>query len=420
VVGRTLLARTLVAAGVVLAFVGILAIYVRTTALEPSEGRSIARQLIAQPGIRAEVATASVDELYAKVDVAGLLRKQLPKSDGGFSAPISAGLRDVAVRAVQQMLQQPSVQDLWVSSVYEAHKQAVSILENKNEAVTASNGTAVLNLRPFVVRASERIGIGVKLAQSLPPDAGRITILHSGQLKTAQRAARWLNAVADWFWVLAIAAWGAALWIRPRDRRRELAEIAVGMILVGIALLIERAIAGHYIVDALIKNDTARPAGHSAWAIVTARLADSAWTAIGVGAVGLFGLWLQAGRRSRSIRAALAPAFRSLELAYGLLAALLLALFWWGPTVETRELRGLALIIPASIVGFELLRRSTVREFPDAQRGELWRTFRAGFASPAAGPVDVVERLERLARLHESGALSDEEFLAAKHTVLSG
>jgi hypothetical protein len=420
VLGRRLLARTLVGAGVVLAFVGILAIYVRTTALDPNEGRTIARQLIEQPGIRSEVATASVDELYAKVDVAGLLRKQLPKSDGGFSAPISAGLRDVAVRAVQQMLEEPSVQDLWASSVYQAHRQAVSILENKNTLVTASNGTAVLNLRPFVVRASERIGIGVKLAQSLPPDAGRITILRSGQLKTAQRATRWLNAVADWFWVLAIGAWAAALWIRPGDRRRELVEVAVGLTLVGIALLIERAIAGHYIVDSLVKNEAARPAAHSAWAIATARLADSAWTAIGVGAVGLFGLWLQGGRRSRPIRAALAPAFRSLELAYGLLAALLLALFWWGPTVETRELRGLALIVPCSIVGFELLRRSTVREFPDAAHGEFWRLVRSVFASTGAGETDIVERLERLTRLHESGALSDEEFLAAKHTVLSG
>lgn len=253
------------------------------------------------------------------------------------------------------------MQDLWANVVYQAHKQVVSILENKNTAVSASNGTAILNLRPFVVRASERIGIGVNLARSLPAGAGRVTILHSDQLGTAQRAARWLNAVADWFWVLAIAAWAAALWIRPRDRRQELGAIAVGLVLVGLALLIERAIAGHYIVDSLIKDETVRPAGHSAWEILTARLADSAWTAIGVGAVGLFGLWFQGGRRSRSLRALLAPVLRSLDLAYALLAALLLLLFWWGPTVETRELRGLALIVPASIIGFELIRRSTVR-----------------------------------------------------------
>ncbi len=416
--GRKLLARTLIVAGVVCAFVGILAIYVRATALDPSETSSLARQLIAAPTIRNEVATASIDELYARVDVAGLLRRQLPKSDAGFSAPISAGLRDVAVRAVNEMLQQPSIQDLWATSVYHAQSEIVDILENRSSTVTTSHGTAILNLRPFVVRASERIGIGEKAVKALPPDAGRITVLRSGELQTAQRAARWLNAVANWFWVLAIGAWAAALWIRPGDRRRELAAIAGGLILVGVALLIERAVAGHYIVNGLVGNQSARPAAHKAWEIVTARLSDSAWTAIGVGAVGLFGLWLQAGRRARFLRAALAPAFGSLDLAYALLAALLLLLFWWGPTVETRELRGLALIVPASIVCFELLRRSTVREFPNAQRGELWQTLRALLTPSAAVTGDVVERLERLARLHEAGALSPEEFAAAKRSVI--
>ena len=416
-VGRTLLARTLITAGVVFAFVGILAIYMRTTALDPNEGRAIAGQLVQQPVIRSEVATASIDQLYAKVDVASLLRKQLPKSERGLSAPISAGLRELAVRTVEQMLQQRAIQNLWTSSVYQAHKQVVSILENKNQVVTTSNGTAVLNLRPLIVRASQKIGL--ELPASLPPDTGRITILHSGQLATAQRAARWLNAVADWFWVLAIVAWAAARWIRPRELRRELASIAVGLVTVGVALLVERAIAGHYIVDSLVKSEEARPAAHSAWAILTARLADSAWTTIGVGAVGLFGLWLQGGRRARPFRAALAPILSSLDLAYGLLAALLAALFWWGPTIETRELRGLLLIVVASVAGFELLRRSIVREFPDAQRGEFWRLLRAAFALAEHDQPDVVERLERLARLHEAGALSDEEFLAAKQAVIS-
>jgi hypothetical protein len=39
--------------------------------------------------------------------------------------------------------------------------------------------------------------------------------------------------------------------------------------------------------------------------------------------------------------------------------------------------------------------------------------------APAAAPeTDIIAELERLARLHESGALSDEEFTAAKARVL--
>jgi len=38
--------------------------------------------------------------------------------------------------------------------------------------------------------------------------------------------------------------------------------------------------------------------------------------------------------------------------------------------------------------------------------------------APAAAPVDTTAELERLAKLHESGALNDEEFSAAKSKLL--
>ncbi len=39
--------------------------------------------------------------------------------------------------------------------------------------------------------------------------------------------------------------------------------------------------------------------------------------------------------------------------------------------------------------------------------------------APAAGGDDLLESLERLAALHQSGALTDEEFAAAKASLLS-
>ena len=38
----------------------------------------------------------------------------------------------------------------------------------------------------------------------------------------------------------------------------------------------------------------------------------------------------------------------------------------------------------------------------------------------ASAPTDTIAELERLARLHESGALTDEEFAAAKAKLLQG
>jgi hypothetical protein len=63
-------------------------------------------------------------------------------------------------------------------------------------------------------------------------------------------------------------------------------------------------------------------------------------------------------------------------------------------------------------VGLEVLRRQTVREFPDAVTRDIHWPWRRG-ASGGADP-DRVQSLERLAALHDRGALTDEEYEAEK------
>src|SRR5579864_8550271 len=103
---------------------------------------------------------------------------------------LAAALRGVAQQGVEGLLAEPSVQRLWADAVYRAHRELVAIVENRRKGVTVSNGRAVLDLRPIVLRAGERIGLGDNLAQLLPANAGQITILRSHDLATAQRATR--------------------------------------------------------------------------------------------------------------------------------------------------------------------------------------------------------------------------------------
>ena len=414
---RSLLARGLVALGVVLATAGLLAIYLRVTALNDGEARNLAHGLIARSDLRDEVATLSVDRLYANVDVANELKRQLPAAEKGLAGPLAAALRDVADQGVARLLAEPAVQALWTDAVARAHHELVAIIENRSQAATVVNGSAVLDLRPILLQAGERIGIGAGLEKRLPAGAGRITIFRSSDLASAQRATRVLNAVADWFWLLAIAAWGWAIWLGGAARRSILRAIAVGLVLSGAALLALRSIAGHYVVDTLASADWARPAVSTAWSVLTARLADSGWTTAGVGAAALVGLWLQGSHGARHLRALLAPVLGARDLAYSALAGLILLLYWWGPTVETREWRGVALIAAGSAVALELLRRTTAREFPGASIEEAWALLRQRAGTTPGLRVDV-EGLERLARLHESGALDDAEFAAAKRRLL--
>jgi hypothetical protein len=245
-----------------------------------------------------------------------------------------------------------------------------------------------------------------------------VTVFRSADLATGQRAVRALNAVGGWLWALALAAFAAAVWLARGARRRVLRALAAGLVVAGVALLAIRALAGRYVVDALAPPELQAVAS-TAWAVVTARLSDSAWTTIGVGTAGLVALWLEGSARARSVRLALAPLLRSPELAFGLAVVLLALLRWWGPTVETREWRGVALIAATSLAGVEVLRRTTAREFPSASLAAVWSALTAsGGREPPPEPDDHVAALERLARLHAEGALDDDEFAAAKRRIL--
>ena len=46
------------------------------------------------------------------------------------------------------------------------------MLEDKGEAVSTEEGEVTLNLGSLVTNLADQVGIGAKLAEKLPPDAG--------------------------------------------------------------------------------------------------------------------------------------------------------------------------------------------------------------------------------------------------------
>ncbi len=145
--------------------------------------------------------------------------------------------------------------------------------------------------------------------------------------------------------------------------------------------------------------------------------------------------WLAGPTRwATSIRHWLTPYLRQPAYAYGGLAVLLLLVFWWDPVVATHRLVPSLLLIVFAALGTEMLRRQVIREFPDhvttgspagvaqgiAERMRAGRQTQPATAGAPAAPTGDprVTELERLAGLHNSGALTDEEFAAEKARVL--
>ena len=153
---------------------------------------------------------------------------------------------------------------------------------------------------------------------SFPQGSAQITIVKSDDLNTAQTVTHWLEQVANFIWILALACWVGAIWLARGRRRQEVRSLGIGLAVVGVLVLLSRWAAGKYFVDNLVQSDTVRPAASDAWNIITDSLAAAGWVALSVGILIAIGAWLVGpGPRATSARTSLAPVMERAEFAWG-------------------------------------------------------------------------------------------------------
>jgi hypothetical protein len=414
---RITVARILVVLGVLFVVLSLLAGYIRFQALDTDTVQGTAGKLIADDEIREQVAATLVDQLYANVDVAAELEQRLPEAQKPLAGAAAAGLRELSERTANRMLERPRVQALWVGSVTRAHRQLINVLEDDTGPVSTEDGVVVLDLQPLMIQLGERVAIFGQVAERFGPDAGRIEIMEADQLETAQELTQLLKFLGLWLWVVPIALWAIALWLARGRRRGILRMIAIGSILAGLLVLVVRRLAGSVIVEDLAPSTAVQPAVQDAWDILTAQLRDGGLTLVGLGVIVLIAAWIAGPSRSGvATRRALAPYLARWEIAYGAAATLFLLLVWWSPTVQTTRLRLMFVGALVLALAVEVLRRQTAREYPDPPAPDLGGSMRRRYEGMRGRRADEkrLAELERAAKLHEQGLLSDTEFEAEK------
>jgi hypothetical protein len=420
----------LVVAGLLL-LLSAFAVWINRVALNTDQFSTTATELIEDPAIRAAIAQRSVDELYANIDVEAVIQERLPEDVKSLAGPTAAGLRQVAPTAVERALEQPPIQRLFVQSVEESHRLLVRVLEDKGDFVSTQGGVVTLDLRSLVLEAADRLGIRSQVDERLPADAGQIVVLESDELDAAQDGFQLLKTLAWVLPILTLLAFAGAAWLGWG--RRVLRGVGITVLVVGILGILAAHLTGNYLVDSLVEDRTGRDAANNAWNILTDLMVDSFWLMVALGVLFVVAFWLAGpGRHGVATRRALAPILRERVWAYVALAVVLLILIVTTDVMDFARFLVLLLLAALGILWIELMRRETMREFPEAAGAALltdtrtrvgdWldRRERPAAAAPASGPGDVSAQLANLANLHASGELTDEEYASAKARVLSG
>src|ERR1700712_5017652 len=276
--GRRRTVKGLVILGSVLAFLSVFAIWTERQALNTDDWVSTSDRLIENPTIRAAVGDYLVDQLYENVDVEKELEDILPGDTKDLAGPAAGGLRQVAGDGAEKVLETSTAQTLWEDANRSAHEQLISVLEDKGEAVSTSEGNVSLNLGSLLTNLAGQIGLAKSLAEKLPPDAGQIQILHSDELKTAQNIAVAIKGLALVLSILTFLIFGLAIYLSRGGVGSPVLFGGPGLTAAGLAVIVPRHIAGGVVIDQLVKQESVKPAGEAAWSIGTSLMTRIATT----------------------------------------------------------------------------------------------------------------------------------------------
>jgi hypothetical protein len=402
----------LIVVSTIVLLVAALTVWVKREVLDTNNFTASTTELMRNPKVQSALATFLVDQIYQNVDVKADLQKQLPSNLKGLAGPAAAALNDYGTRAATRLLGTNAVIDLVQAATRLAHAQFLRIVDDKPGA----GQMVYLQLRPVVLRLAGRLGLEEQVSARLPPDAGQFLVLDdaNGTINTVRQSVRVVRALSLFLLLVVVALYAAAIWLARGWRREAILRCGAGVLIVGLLLFVIRHVLQGLLLDALVGERPARPAVSAAYLILTQLLMAIAWTAVAVGLITVVLAFLAGpSRAAREFRTFAAPGLvRHPWIAWGIDAAAILLILIAAPIDDWNKLIS-RFVAFAVIIGLtEAIRRRAKEEHPDGgwrwdDLDSPWRRAPAAAAAPAG---DTIGQLERLSALHDSGALTKEEF----------
>lgn len=370
--GHRKIVAALVGLATLIAFVAIFSIWANRQALNTDNWVNTSAKILQNKKVQERLSAFVATQLFANVDVQEELANELPAQLQPLAGPAAAGISQLAPQIAERALATSQVQELWADANRTAHEDLLEVLDGGGETVSTEGGNVVLNLDALLAQVSGQIGVGGGLAEKIPADAGKLTILKSDELSTAQSIAQLIRKLPIVLTVLALLLYGLAIYLAGPRRRQALRSAGLGFAAAGLLALIARGIAGGAVVDALVVNEAAKPAAEAVWSIGTSLLVTVAVSAIAFGLLVFIAAWLAgpSGWATR-VRREAAPYVHDQPAACAAAAAAVwIALAAWAPVAAFRKPLGVLLFLILFVVGAEILRRQTLREFPAETKAE--------------------------------------------------
>jgi hypothetical protein len=361
---RRWLPWVLIVVASVIGLVCALNVWVKRQAMSTDNWTTASANLLENEEIRSALSVYLVNQLYENADVGAALSQRLPEQTKALGPPLAAALEPALVRTADALLGRPRIQQLWQAANRRAHELFMAVINGKHGLLQTTDGNVVLDLRPLLQQLADETGLGRRLQERLPPDAGQIVVMKGNQLDVARKTVKTIRVLSYLLAFLVLALFACAVWLARGRRRRMLLAVGFSLVIVGMLVLVARRFGGNYLVDALTTNPDAKQSVSAAWAIGTELLRNVGINVLIYGLLIVLGAWIAGpSRLAVGLRRRAAPTLSERPVVvYGVLSAALLLLLLSGPT-DGQRIYPLLLLFVFAFIGTEVLRRQARREF---------------------------------------------------------
>ncbi len=300
------------------------------------------------PEVQQNLTTLQTDAAQLQATVASLEQK-LNGIQPKAPAQLQSKLSDLQGRLAQLDTRLTGVQ-----------RQAAAVLKDPSQA-------NILKLQPTLASLETRVTN--LLNRQAVQHPGELVLMKSSQLNGLQDLVSALRNLGFVLPLLALLLYLAALYLAKGWRRETLIAAGGGILGATLLVLLVRHLLGSAIDNSTASSDAVKPAISAVWNIISAGLRQRALFVLVIGLAFIGGgLLAGPGRHEVAVRRFLAPYLRDRPVAvYAVLAFVFLIWLSFLPTINNLgQVLVILLLAALAVVGVEILRRQTAREFPNA------------------------------------------------------
>lgn len=246
-VSRKVIAAVLVVVAAFGTAASVVGVWAARTTLNTDRWVATVQPLPANPDVANAVSIYVTDEVFRALDVRKRVADVLPDQAAFVAVPLTNGVRDYIQGTVDDVLQSPEFQQLWVTLNRRAHERIMALIEGNNANVQVTGDRVTLNLLPVLnnvlalleQRAPTLFGKQLNLPQitngqippglqtriedalgvTLPANFAAVTIYKAKELGAVQDSVDAFKKYIVLLVVGTLVALGLALWASPWRRR---------------------------------------------------------------------------------------------------------------------------------------------------------------------------------------------------------